>query len=167
MPSPSEEALCSRPPANVVSPAMVQSETCLMLGVADAESFGESSVFPAPAKCLESCHCAKRNMFDFRRRRCRVLRRKLCVPAPAKCRESCILHKAILGVAESFGRGSSVFPALGKCYLSCQSAKRNMFWEFAKIRGLNMVGSFLSQPQNQVPVILENSEVVKEPLGHV
>ena len=59
MPSPSEKALCSRPPPNVLSPAIVQSETCLILGVADAESFGESSVFPAPAKCRESCILCK------------------------------------------------------------------------------------------------------------
>ena len=57
-------------------------ETCLILGVADAESFGGSFVFPAPCKCRQSCHGAKRNMFDFRSCRCRVLRRKPCVPGP-------------------------------------------------------------------------------------
>ena len=81
MPSPSEEAWRSLLPVDV-GPAIGQSETCLILGVADAESFGGSFVFPAPCKCRQSCHGAKRNMFDFRSCRCRVLRRKPCVPGP-------------------------------------------------------------------------------------
>ena len=33
LPSPSEEALCPGVPANIVCPAIVQSETCLILGL--------------------------------------------------------------------------------------------------------------------------------------